>query len=70
MSPSCCHFSGGPPVRKPTNLIADKVVPRGSSEKRHLFGLALVVLLCMGSLNKCNLRAGAKESSEGTPRYT
>ena len=49
--------------RKNRNSIADRGVPRGSSEKRHLFGL---VLLCMGSLNKCHLRAGAKRSCEGT----
>ena len=56
-------FRRVPSARKKRNSIAHQGVPRGGSEKRHLFGLTL---LCIGSLNKCHLRAGAKGSSEGT----
>ena len=71
-SESECHpraiiFRRVPSGRKKRNAIVHNGVPRGSSEKRHFFDL---VLLCMGSLHKCHIRAGAKGSFEGTPRYT
>ena len=58
-------FRRVPSARK--SSIAHDGVPRGSSERRHMLDLAL---LFMGSLHKCHFRAGAKGSSEGTPRYT
>ena len=69
VSLSGCHFLpcswGTPFAQKKRNSIASRGVPRGFSEKWHLFSL---VLLCMRPMNKCHFRMRTWGGSQGTPR--
>ena len=70
VSPSCCHFSAGPLCTKAKEFHCPQGGSEGlQAEKRHLFD-TLYCCAWMVTAEVCHVRAGAKGSCQGTPRYT